>query len=137
LRRSIRNRCERGGRAGDAGALCVGHDDDGRAARADDQVTVGQRGSRAPPTCAIVLTMKPVGTCRFGSVAGAGDGAVVGGDDAVGGVIVGWLVGAVVGGASEPGAGALTNGDALDPPPLHDASATASNARPTSERSQS
>jgi hypothetical protein len=57
----------------------------------------------------------PGGGCRLGSAGGAIAASVV----------------------VAPRAGSLTNGVGLVPPPLHDASAAASNARPTSERSQS
>ncbi|HEY0383770.1 MAG TPA: hypothetical protein VGC72_16375 [Candidatus Elarobacter sp.] len=53
--------------------------------------------------------------------------------------VVGWLVGALVAGApTDPFGGCCTNGAGpVPPPPLHDASAAASNAAPASERSQS
>jgi hypothetical protein len=87
-------------------------------------------------TCAIVLARKPAGTCRFASAGGAAAGGVgVGGGGL--GVVNGCVVGAGVA-PIVPGPGWFTKGAALvAPPPLHDASAAASNARPASERSQS
>jgi phage tail tape-measure protein len=86
--------------------------------------------------------MKPDGTRKLGSAGGAvGTGAGVPAGVALGcglgvaGAVVGVLVGAEVGGAPiEPGCGCWTIGCALvAPPPLHAASAQASNAAPTSE----
>ena len=99
--------------------------------------------SRAPPTCATVLTMKPVGTRRLefaggalGPGVGVGPGVAVGCGVAVGGAVAGGTLGPLVAGAlTEPASGGCTIGCALLlPPPLHAVSADASNAAPASER---
>ena len=145
LRRRVADGRERRRRSRSARALRVGDDRDRRAARADDQVAVGQRGElaraadvrdRAGEETRRHVQVR-IGGGRAAAPRGRGRRAVVGARRRC--RRVGWVVGAFVGCADAiPGAGWLhERRSARAPPPLHDASAAASNARPTSERSQS